>query len=32
MCFNSNDFPEYLSNSNNDVYPDKDASYGGWYI
>jgi hypothetical protein len=32
MCFNPNDFPEYLSNSNNDVYPDKDASYGGWYI
>ena len=32
MCFNSNDFPEYLSNSNNDVYPDKNADYGGWYL
>jgi hypothetical protein len=32
MCFNSSDFPEYLSNSNNDVYPDKNADYGGWYL
>jgi len=26
ICFNSNKFPEYNSNSNGDMYPDKDAN------
>lgn len=32
MMFNSVDFPEYLTNNNADMFPDKDSSYGGWYI
>jgi len=33
MSFNaSSKFPEYYTNSNNDVYPDKDASFEGWVL
>ena len=33
MSFNaSSKFPEYYSNSNDDVYPDKDASFEGWVL
>lgn len=32
MCFNNNLFPEYNSNSNEDMNPDKDSSFNGWYI
>lgn len=33
MCDNSSTFPEYLSNSGPDMYPDKKINnYGGWYI
>ena len=32
MSFNQNLFPEYTSNSNGDVYPDKDASFEGWVL
>jgi hypothetical protein len=33
MCFNSTTFPEYLSNSDNDISPDKKINnYGGWYL
>ncbi len=32
MSFNNNSFPEYNSNSNEDVYPDKDASFEGWVL
>lgn len=33
MCFNSTTFPEYLSNSDADISPDKKVNnYGGWYL
>ena len=32
MSFKSNLFPEYYSNSNDDVYPDKNASFEGWVL
>jgi hypothetical protein len=32
MCFNQNTYPEYNSNSNNDVNPDTNNFYGGWQI
>lgn len=32
MSFNQYLFPEYNSNSNADVYPDKDANFGGWVL
>jgi hypothetical protein len=33
MSFNaSTSFPEYYTNSNEDVYPDKDANFEGWVL
>lgn len=32
MCFNSATFPEYNSNSNGDMYPDKESDFGGWVL
>ena len=32
MCFNQSSFPEYNTNSNADVYPDKEANFIGWYL
>lgn len=33
MSFNaSTKFPEYYTNNNEDVYPDKDASFEGWVL
>jgi hypothetical protein len=32
MCFNSSDYPEYNSNSNGDMYPDKSSDFNGWVI
>lgn len=32
MSFNQSSFPEYTTNSNADVYPDKEASFIGWYL
>lgn len=32
MCFNQSSFPEYNTNSNADVYPEKQADFGGWYL
>ena len=32
MCFNSVDYPEYNSNSNDDINPDTKNYYGGWQI
>tara|TARA_R100000353_G_scaffold76898_2_gene58295 strand:- start:268 stop:768 length:501 start_codon:yes stop_codon:yes gene_type:complete len=32
MNFNSNLFPEYTSNSNEDINPDKDATFNGWVL
>jgi len=32
MSFNQSLFPEYYSNTNDDVYPDKDATFQGWVL
>lgn len=32
MSFNSPTFPEYNSNSDSDVYPDKDSLFNGWVL
>lgn len=32
MCFNQSTYPEYNSNSNEDVNPDTKNFYGGWQI
>lgn len=32
MCFNQVDFPEYNTNSNDDMYPDKDTYFAGWVL
>ena len=32
MCFNNSDYPEYNSNSNDDVNPETKNYYGGWQI
>jgi hypothetical protein len=33
MSFNaSNKFPEYYTNNNEDIYPFKDANFGGWVL
>ena len=32
MSFKNDSFPEYNSNSNEDVYPDKDARFEGWVL
>ena len=32
MSFNQSSFPEYTTNSNADVYPDKQADFMGWYL
>lgn len=32
MCFNNYLFPEYNTNSNDDMYPDRMNNYTSWYI
>ena len=32
MSFNMSLFPEYNTNSNADVYPDKESLFGGWQL
>ena len=32
MSFNNALFPEYNSNQNNDMYPDKEANWVGWVL
>ena len=32
MSFNQSLFPEYYSNSNDDIYPDKDSTFQGWVL
>ena len=32
MSFNQNLFPEYTSNTNDDIHPDKDALFNGWVL
>jgi len=32
ICFNSASFPEYNSNSNGDMFPDRDVNLSGWFL
>lgn len=32
MCFNSTKFPEYLSNTDSDIRPDKDSNSSTWVL
>lgn len=32
MSYNSTLYPEYTSNSNDDMYPDKDVNFHGWVL
>lgn len=32
MSFNQSQFPEYNLNTNEDMFPDKEADFGGWYL
>lgn len=32
MSFNQNLYPEYRSNSNDDIFPDSDATFKGWVL
>lgn len=32
LSFNNSKYPEYNTNNNEDVYPDKDASFEGWVL
>ena len=32
MCYNTNTYPEYNNNNNEDVNPDTNNFYSGWYI
>jgi hypothetical protein len=32
LCFNSSLFPEYSSNTNNDISPDSDTTFNGWVL
>lgn len=32
MSFHQNDYPEYNSNINEDIYPDKEVQRGGWVL
>ena len=32
MCYNMNTYPEYNNNNNDDVNPDTNNFYGGWYL
>ena len=32
LCFNQSKFPEYTSNSDNDISPDTDTVFNGWVL
>ncbi len=32
LCFNTSLFPEYTSNTNNDISPDSDTTFNGWVL
>ena len=32
LCFNQSKFPEYTSNTDSDVYPDKDVNSSNWVL
>jgi hypothetical protein len=32
MCFNQEKYPEYNSNSNDDIDPSQDATFNGWVL
>ena len=32
LDFNNSSFPEYSTNSNDDIFPDKDSLFNGWVL
>ena len=32
MSFNQSSFPEYTSNTNDEIHPDRDALFNGWVL
>lgn len=32
MSFHQSSFPEYYTNANEDIFPDKQSDFGGWYL
>ena len=32
MTFNQSKFPEYTTNTNDDIYPSYDATFNGWVL
>jgi hypothetical protein len=32
ICYEQSKYPEYNTNSNGDMYPDKSAEFSGWYL
>ena len=32
MSFNNSTYPEYNTNNNDDIHPDKDAIFNGWHL
>tara|TARA_R110001606_G_C15136440_1_gene624019 strand:- start:32 stop:535 length:504 start_codon:yes stop_codon:yes gene_type:complete len=32
MCYNQSQFPEYFTNTNDDIYPTRRNYFNGWYI
>ena len=32
MCFNQSQFPEYYTNTNDDMYPTRNNYFGGWVL
>ena len=32
LCFNQSKFPEYTSNTNDDISPDTDTVFNGWVL
>ena len=32
ICYNNSDYPEYNSNSNDGMYPDRDVNFTNWFL
>lgn len=32
ICYNESSYPEYNTNSNGDMYPDRDTNFSGWVL
>ena len=32
MIYNQSTYPEYNTNSEDDMYPDRDANFAGWVL